>query len=183
MAEVDFVRSRPGARVKVRFLPSQAVFYTSPIRWADWVVRFWLAVLASLALAWIGALAYFAGAPKSVAMACAAPGGVWLVGLLVYGVLAVLTKIVTFGFRELNLDWLARRVDGRAVVQPAGALATDAVTGVASRRRFRRTVVHVETADRGSVTFTRWGSRREGQALAGGFQRLAEASGSQAVGR
>ncbi|WP_345675106.1 hypothetical protein [Yinghuangia aomiensis] len=173
MAEVDFVRSRPGARVKVRFLPSQAVFYTSPVRWHDWVVRFWLAVLASLALAWIGTLAYFAGAPEVVAMACAVPGGVWLVGLLVYGVLAVLTKIVTLGFCELNLDWLARRIDGRAAVQPAGALATDAVVGVVSRRRFRRTVVHVRTTDRGSVAFTRWGSRRDGQALANGFQGMA----------
>ncbi|NUS54730.1 MAG: hypothetical protein HOV66_07690 [Streptomycetaceae bacterium] len=183
MAEVDFVRSRPGVRVKVRFTPSQAVFDTSPVRWRDWVVRFWLAVVASLALAWIGTLAYFAGAPEAVAVACAVPGGVWLVGLLVYGVLAVLTKIVTFGFVELNLQWLARRIDGRASVQPAGALATDAVEGVASRRRFRRTVVHVRTTDRGSVTFTRWGSRRDGRALAHGFQALAEASGSYAVGR
>lgn len=178
MAEVDFVRSRPGARVKVRFLPSQAVFHTSPVRWGDWVLRFWLTVLASLALAWIGTLAYFAGAPKAVAMACAVPGGVWLVGLLVYGVLAVLTKIVTFGFCELNLQWLARRVDRRASAQPAGALAADAVAGVAARRRFLRTIVHVQTTDRGSVTFTRWGHRQDGRDLADGFQRLAGAAGS-----
>lgn len=182
MAEVDFVRSRPGGRVKVRFMPGQAVFHTSPVRWRDWVVRFWLVVVASLALAWIGTLAYFAGAPETVAVACAVPGGVWLAGLLVYAVLAVLTKILTFGFVELNLDRLARRVDGRAVAQPAGALATDAVADVASRRRFRRTVVRVQTTDRGSVTFTRWGSRKDGHALAHGFQAMAGVPGSSAPG-
>lgn len=175
MAEVDFVRSRSGERVKVRFTSARAVFHTSPVRWRDWVVRFWLAVLASLVLAWVGALAYFAGAPQVVATAFAVPGGVWLLGMLVCAVVWLLTKIVTFGFVELDLQWLARRVDGRAAPQPAGELPRDAVDGVSARRRFWRTIVHVETTDRGSVTFTRWGSRAGGRELADGFQRLAEA--------
>lgn len=173
MPEVDYVGSKPGGRVKVRFESGQAVFHTSPVRWRDWVVRFWVAAGASLALAWVGFLVYQAGAPRSVATALAAPGGVIFLGLLVFGVLAALTSIVTFGTRRLSLDWLARRIDRRVEPRPQGALTAAAITRVTARRRFRRTIVRVGTTDRGTVTYTRWGARPVGRALAEGFQGLA----------
>lgn len=174
MTEVDFVGMKPGSRVQVRFESGRAVLHTAPVRWRDWVVRFWIAAAASLALAWIGFLVYQAGSPEKVATAFAAPGGALFLCLIVYGVLAVLTSILTLGTRQLNLAWLARRVDRRAgAPRPQGVFEAQAISVVSARRRFRRTVVRVEVAGGRPVTFTRWGGRPAGRALADGFQRLA----------
>lgn len=174
MTEVDYVHASPGDRVAIQFEPHQATLQTSPIRWRDWVRRFWWSVVGSFALSWVGFLAYQAGAPRAVATVLAIPIAIMFVLFLGCLVASILVMVFSLDTREMKFAWLARWVDRRAKpAQPLGAIPLGAVAQVATDRRFRRTVVRVTFTDQQTVTYTRWGYRHFGRVLSEGFQALA----------
>ncbi|SDJ34098.1 hypothetical protein SAMN05192558_108126 [Actinokineospora alba] len=173
MTSVDYVHSRPGGRVQLSFTPHHIAVSTSPTRSRDWVRRFWWSVLGALALAWIGTLAHWSGAPREVAIALAAPGGVLFACLLGYALIALVIAIFTLGVGEAGMGWLGRWIDRNATpAQPLGVIPVGAVAHVRAERRFRRTIAHVTFSDGRTVRYTRWGFRHVGKPMVAGFQAM-----------
>lgn len=176
MTSVDYVHSRPGGRVQLSFTPQHVAVSTSPTRWRDWVRRFWWSVLGALALAWIGTLVHWSGAPREVAIALAAPGGVLFACLLIYALIALVVAIFTAGVGEPSMSWLGRWVNRNATpAQPLGVIPVGAVAHVRTERQFRRTTAHVTFTDGRTVRYTRWGFRHVAKPMVEGFHSMTTA--------